>query len=201
MIHATKCLAAVFLTMCVTGCGRGDLKTVPVSGAVTLNGQPLAAASVSFQPASQAAVAPGSYGVTDTTGRYQLRVTVTGQAGAIPGKHRVRIVSAQQTGSNDANLAVQDPVPLRYRDGSLTFDVPEKGTDKADFAITTATAPERASLPARVLAGRPFLRRCRVRALTAIPPQPAAPPNLSPNLSPNLTCQVRMTPSRVSACG
>src|SRR5690348_3214851 len=73
------------------GCGP---RFAPVSGKVTLNGQPLAHASISFQPIAPEGVTdpgPGSAGTTDEKGDYTLQAT-TGQKGALVGKHRVRIL-------------------------------------------------------------------------------------------------------------
>src|SRR5439155_21810734 len=73
--------AAVLIT---TGCGSGN-KVVPVSGTVTLDGKPLANAHVAFQPeapkGSQNA-GVGSYGVTDASGKYTLKMVDTDQPGA-----------------------------------------------------------------------------------------------------------------------
>jgi hypothetical protein len=127
------CLAVAF----VAGCG-GSGKTVPVSGIVTLNGKPLASAHVSFLP-QEGKVAPGSDGTTDETGHYELTVTVTGESGAVPGKHTVRITAADanQTAGDDTIKRVPEPVPARYNSQStLEFTVPAKGTDKADFPLT-----------------------------------------------------------------
>lgn len=117
----------------VLGCGGDKIATVPVSGVITLDGQPLAEASVTFQPLSGDAAAPGSHGNTDAQGRFTLRVTVTNQPGAVVGKHQVRISAAPRTGGDDSQLVAADPVPPRYRDGSETCDVPPKGTDQANF--------------------------------------------------------------------
>src|SRR4051794_10614674 len=73
------------------GCrGKGF---VPVSGKVTLNGQPLVGATVGFQPVAPEGAteaAPGSAGKTDEKGEYTLTAS-TGQNGAWVGRHRVII--------------------------------------------------------------------------------------------------------------
>src|SRR5215218_6090385 len=73
--------------------GCGGPKAVPVSGRVTLDGEPLANAVVSFLPAAPdgtiTAAGPGSMAVTDDRGGFALKV-VPGQApGGLPGEHRV----------------------------------------------------------------------------------------------------------------
>jgi hypothetical protein len=127
------------------GCGSGG-KFAPVSGRVTLDGQPLAGAVVSFQPIApegQSEAAPGSSGKTNERGEYTLK-GVNGKDGAWVGKHTVRITLVQeQVGSSDerpprGGWPQKDKVPSRYNNESKeTFEVPAGGTGKADFALTS----------------------------------------------------------------
>jgi hypothetical protein len=75
------------------GCKGRDPGTVPVSGRVTLDGQPLANATVTFTPAeaSGARLLPQSSGKTDEQGRFSLKVDTGQRSGAIVGLHRVRV--------------------------------------------------------------------------------------------------------------
>src|SRR5262245_15280043 len=122
-----------------TGCGPG--RTVPVSGRVTLNGQPLANVHVSFQPI---AVGPdrnpggGSYAVTDADGRFTLRLVEGDAPGAVVGKHRVEITPRNTDDDADRRgKGAATGVPTRYnRNSELTFEVKRGGTDKADFLLT-----------------------------------------------------------------
>ncbi len=127
----------------VLALGCGGKKFVPVSGKVTLNGQPLAGATVSFQPMASegsAEAAPGSVGKTDANGEYALTAS-TGQSGAAVGKHRVMIsLLGPQVGEDDARHrhgpALADKVPARYNKNSKeVVEVPPGGTKK-DFALT-----------------------------------------------------------------
>src|SRR5438477_9754865 len=73
------------------GCGSSPFETAPVSGKVTLNGQPLAEARISFQPiGSEKEQGPGSATTTDAEGKFIL-TTAEGHRGATVGKHQVRI--------------------------------------------------------------------------------------------------------------
>ena len=75
--------------ICLVGCGRGDL--APVSGIVTVNGQPRENVRVVFAPKATAETSiagPPSMGVTDANGRYEL-TTKEGDAGAVVGDHNV----------------------------------------------------------------------------------------------------------------
>ncbi len=129
----------VLLLPLATGCGaRPDL--APVSGTVTLDGQPLADAHVSFQPVQDdvGEMAMGSYGTTAADGSYRLRLVDPDAPGATAGMHRVRIHMAlpEDALREDSPLSV-DRLPVRYRDGTLTFQVPAEGTESADFHLTS----------------------------------------------------------------
>jgi hypothetical protein len=126
------------------GCGSGP-KYAPVSGRVMLNGQPLANATVSFQPIAEGkmdAPAPGATGHTNANGEYSL-TSADGRHGAWVGKHLVRITAvAEKVGEGDTRpprggWPQADKVPPRYnKDSKEEFTVPAGGTDKADFALT-----------------------------------------------------------------
>jgi len=128
------------------GCGR---QFAPVSGKVTMNGEPVAGATVVFQPiAKEGAIeaGPGSVGTTNEKGEYTLTAD-TGQNGAVVGKHRVMISSlgvkpGAEGGDQRGGPPLEDRIPGRYNaDTSLTFDVPDGGTNKADFPLTTTPPP------------------------------------------------------------
>ncbi len=149
---AGVCLAV--LISALSGSGGPDLATVPVSGIVTLEGQPLANVYVSFEPvldatsSSDVSSQPGSFGITDEDGRYELEWSHG--TGAIPGTHRVILVwkdpERDETEPKDlpALTSINDDEPLEEapvfllpekpaRDGSLRFTVPETGTNAGDF--------------------------------------------------------------------
>jgi hypothetical protein len=104
---SAKCrakLAISLLLAMVAGCGQSGPEVAPVSGRVTLDGQPLASADVSFQPdGAQRA----SSGRTNADGRYQLMFK-RGQPGALVGAHTVRISVSRELVRNPPNI------PARY---------------------------------------------------------------------------------------
>jgi hypothetical protein len=127
----------------VLALGCGSRKFAPVSGKVTLNGQPLANALVAFNPIppeGSAQAGPGSIGTTDANGVYTLRVS-SDQAGALVGKHRVGITAQVPAGDTDTRQprrrgSPTKPLPRCYNEETtLTFDVPSGGTDQANFAL------------------------------------------------------------------
>lgn len=72
----------------VAGCGDGSsLNTVPATGSVTLDGEPVEGAVVTFSPEGEGHAAGG---VTDATGAFVLTTEVKGD-GAVPGTYNVMI--------------------------------------------------------------------------------------------------------------
>jgi hypothetical protein len=133
------------LLVAVLGCG-GSKKFASVSGKVTMNGKPLAGATVSFQPVAPEgapAPGPGSVGKTDDNGDFRLETT-TGQSGALVGPHRVSISLIEATGSTgDERHPPRGGPPLTEKisadfnsDSKVTFDVPSGGTNSANFDVT-----------------------------------------------------------------
>jgi hypothetical protein len=132
----------------LVGCG-GSIKVAPVSGTITLNGKPLANATVTFQPiGSKENPNPGrgSFGVTDANGKYTLKYD-DGRSGAVVGKHRVAVVTNppnapssfnNETGSTDGEIPekFREIIPSKYNDQTeLTCDVPAGGKDNADYQL------------------------------------------------------------------
>lgn len=138
-------LALIFVTLLsAVGCG-GEFRLAPVEGVVTLDGEPLANASVYFQPkrnGESPIVGPPSIGVTDSEGRFEM-LTTSQSDGAVVGPHVVsistfeeRMVNPQK--SDRTEVVSEELVPSRYRNRSeLTFTVPTGGTDNANFQLQT----------------------------------------------------------------
>lgn len=113
---------------------------VNVTGVVMLDGQPLANAKVNFvaTPDKPKAIVQDSIAVTNENGEFQLQ-GVHGDAGAMPGKHKVII--SKLVSKDGKPLPVEaDPalllgkskelLPKKFSslsDSELTADVPEAG--------------------------------------------------------------------------
>jgi len=107
-------IAALLLAaMALSGCGsKGSNlpKPVLVTGTVTLDGKPLANATVYFRPEGDK-MGTGSTGTTDANGKYEL-VTSFGnetKPGAIPGKYRVWF--SQMVGPDGQPVSVDSATP------------------------------------------------------------------------------------------
>ncbi|QDT02350.1 hypothetical protein K227x_07260 [Rubripirellula lacrimiformis] len=104
--------------MAVVGCGNGldtdysSLGLVPISGQVTIDGQPLAGAVVFFE----AADLTQAYATTDDTGHYQLKFN-SEVHGVTVGPKIVRISTTASTGEVGNELAEDDDdeAPTRRR--------------------------------------------------------------------------------------
>jgi hypothetical protein len=121
---AVACLPLLVLS----GCGHSDRPPLGmVHGTVTLDGGPLAGASLVFDP-----VQPGraSTATTDHDGKYEL-IYIRRDKGAKVGAHLVRI-SAANPGSGKSG-----PLPPRYNTQSdLKVEV-KPGDNTIDFPLTS----------------------------------------------------------------
>jgi hypothetical protein len=140
-------LSSCPLVFLLSGCGK-PYKVAPVSGKITLDGKPLAKATVSFVPLGtkeNQAPGPTSHGGTDAEGRFSLSLSVTPPTpGSVVGKCRVFITTLQSDPAADDRDAggpvrrVKDKVPEKYNlRTELVFDVPAAGTDQANFDLTS----------------------------------------------------------------
>jgi hypothetical protein len=133
----------VAVLFAAVGCSEGRFEIVPVSGVVTIDGEPIAEAYVNFQPQAtgeDGLAGVGSFGRTDANGRYEL-MTIKREPGAVVAPHQVRIQSRLSKDSEDGTrkiLVRKEMLPPKYHSRTeLTFEVPPGGTDQANFDLTT----------------------------------------------------------------
>jgi hypothetical protein len=129
------------LLLLATGCGGPSL--APVSGKITLDGKPLADATVGFYPLGANASITSS-GKTNSNGEYTLKTVMDSRTGAIVGKHRVSItVEPDLVGNTDlpadklGKIARPPKLPARYQgtESELTCEVPSGGKTDANFDL------------------------------------------------------------------
>ncbi len=125
------------------GCSKSPYAIAPVSGSVSLDGQPLVGGVVIFQPVAVKGLeaGPGSTGRLDPMGQFRLS-TINGTPGAVVGEHVVRIYSRSPESApvNDSDSAAtpKERVPERFNYASeLRFTVPKAGSAAAEFTLST----------------------------------------------------------------
>ena len=140
--HRYLPLVVCLASLVSMGCGNRSYDVAPVSGRITLDGKPLANAQVIFQPIAgagkNAEPGPGSYGKTDADGRYTLETVEPAEPGAVVGRHRVTISTANFSANpaDDSAAAMpKETLPKSCSNGKMQMEVPPGGTDKADFDI------------------------------------------------------------------
>jgi hypothetical protein len=110
-----------------------------VSGRVIVDGQPLPNVAVNFAPLTGGMDgAYASYGKTDESGRYRLKLVEGGKPGASIGPSRVTLNEGGGPESDGAAPRVQWKLPPTARDGTMRFEVPAGGTEAADFEFPIA---------------------------------------------------------------
>jgi hypothetical protein len=146
MRFSTQCIVLfIVLAVAFAGCSgnrRPKLPTTfPVTGVVTLEGKPVAGASVMFN-----ATVGGGYGavaVTDAAGRYVVTTFVPGD-GVVPGDYSVAIKKMVLATSGDESpmAGSGDPknvLPAKYADDSTSgFKATVEATpaNTFDFALS-----------------------------------------------------------------
>lgn len=118
-------LLLVLCSCCVLSGCQSKYKLAPVSGTVTLDGEPLEDAVILFNPSEGKEPGPGSAAKTDAQGHFKLSLAVPGRDvfAAVAGKHDVVIQTYSENGER-MTMEVK-----------TTFEVPPKGTNAADFHL------------------------------------------------------------------
>ncbi len=121
------------IVIALAGCGRGPRTQLgTVEGVVTLDGRPLADATVRFTPSGPGRTAQG---VTDASGRYRL-LYLRDIPGADVDRHVVRITTARdETGGIES-------LPPRYHARSGLEAIVRPGRNRHDFSLESS-APSR----------------------------------------------------------
>jgi hypothetical protein len=123
----------------LAGCGgaEDELPREGVSGTVKLNGEPMKAGAIQFQPGQQAGATAGRASITD--GNY----SISKAEGLVPGKYQVQIFGPQAApapakvempGESRPIPPAKETIPAKYNAKStLTAEVKKDGPNKFDF--------------------------------------------------------------------
>jgi hypothetical protein len=118
----------------LAGCGPSRPATVPVSGRVTWQGKPVAAARITFYPAQGRPAG----GVTDSDGVYHLR-TFDPNDGAALGRHCVTIEAKRTIHARPAPKSMEEEMrgsPADAPEPTVEWLVPEKYSQQSTSPLT-----------------------------------------------------------------
>jgi hypothetical protein len=127
------------------GCGGGTKlpPLVPVTGTVTVDGQPVAGAQVGLWPQWQGAPPMQCFGTTDASGNF--KVLTDGKEGAPVGQYKVTVTPGPgmmvPQGNPDPRSKPPMPVDMKYsnvRETDQAINVPEGG---GNFPLALKKAP------------------------------------------------------------
>ena len=162
-------VGAVLLSGSLVGCGNSvdAPATYKTTGTVTLDGAPVAGATVTFAPRQRDEGVKEAYAITGDDGTYNLETNIPGSGkveGAVPGTHRVTVSKVENPETKDQgsgdyysgdyvpagvmggnpNEKAEGPtylVPEKYSapgTSGLTADVTTEGPNTFDFALTSS---------------------------------------------------------------
>lgn len=127
---------SLLVLLAVGGCGGDGIQRAPITGLLTLEGTPLAGASVEFTPVGSTQ-GLGAIGVSDSNGKFAVISSRRGDAGIPPGEYSVRVsLFAEADGTPLPPEATQADHPFAYEaiptpfsgTGSpLKVSIPENG--------------------------------------------------------------------------
>lgn len=136
-------LFAILITIPFAGCGSG-VATAKVEGVVTLDGKPLSEIRVLFQPGNKSAEAAGmgSFGLTDSNGKFVLKLSDSQSEGAVVGNHTITLADklSEDVKDSDAGGFGKTPksrIPAKSTTEPLKFDVKSGTVNQAKFELTS----------------------------------------------------------------
>jgi len=118
------------------GCRKSDVNLAPVSGVVTLDGEPMKGVIVVFQPET----GPPSSAITDTEGQFELQYNVK-FGGALVGKQKVRLQALDNETAAEwaAEMGTEpSPIPSEYLQTFRTVEVTE-GSNEFVFDLESGS--------------------------------------------------------------
>jgi hypothetical protein len=129
---AAMCLALLELVLC--GCGRTGPELGYVTGVVTLDGEPLPDAEITFHPETSGGSI--SIGSTNESGDYEMKFT-RHREGAMLGEHLVQITTALERFEGGRMIRAKERVPVKYNQRSELTATVEPGNNSIDFKLTS----------------------------------------------------------------
>jgi hypothetical protein len=131
--------ALTMLALFSAGCGPGGPEIAYVTGRVTMDGKPLANATVVFIPENGRPAGAR----TDADGQYVLNFA-QGRRGAIPGKNTIRITTLRDADQDENGKSIpgsKETIPAQYNTAStLSFTVEPNKKNVANFDLESGGA-------------------------------------------------------------
>lgn len=148
MRRAQRSWLIIAVAVLLTGCGADGSNadrpaTVPASGIVTYQGQPVDNAIVVFQPRTSGSGVAAS-ALTNSAGEFDLKAFPT-EEGAVPGPYTVAIMKISQEESSPEESSgslvgkQKSLIPAKYgiaAQSGLVAEIPEDGTEGLYFELT-----------------------------------------------------------------
>ncbi|UUO08740.1 carboxypeptidase regulatory-like domain-containing protein [Blastopirellula sp. J2-11] len=138
ILQTSGWLVLTLLSVMMSGCSTDEIPLGEVHGQIKLNGQPVDGCLVMFEP-----VVGGrsSTAVTDIDGEYKLQFKGN-TAGAMLGKHKVRLITGRQGRSDDNGRIVEpgrkEELPKEYNTESTQIVEVTSGDNRIDFEVDVA---------------------------------------------------------------
>ena len=142
-----RCANVILFTMLITipmaGCG-GGVPTAKVEGVVTLDGKPLSEIRVLFQPDNKIAESAGmgSFALTDSSGKFVLKLSDSQNEGAVVGNHTVTLADklSEDIKDSDAGGFGKTPksrIPAKSTTELQKFEVKSGILNQVKFELTS----------------------------------------------------------------
>ncbi len=138
---STLALFIAFATL--SGCGSGP-QIESVSGTITLDGKPLPDIRVLFQPQNKdpETAGIGSFGLTDSEGKFTLKLSDSERMGAVVGIHTVILSDKLTEGAEDSDAGdfgkgPRSRIPFKYNKTPPTFEVKPGVENKATLELSS----------------------------------------------------------------
>ncbi len=107
--YAWAAFLPCLLLICCLGCGKQDAELVPVTGTLTIKGQPAGGIMLRFMPdAVENNDGPSSSAITDENGQFTLKCD-DGRDGAVPGNHVVTFVDMEEDRPAQGETSTKPP--------------------------------------------------------------------------------------------
>ncbi len=146
MLRSMTCFFSILFIVATIGCGSRGLRVEYVEGIVTLDGEPVPEATVTFLPTKETPPMEMATGMTDANGAYKLS-SVTGQAtaGAVAGEYKVLVTKVTTDGNEVEYGAIRSVNAVKY-----THHVPAVYRDSQKTPLTVTVIKGKNNIPLKL---------------------------------------------------